>query len=198
MLNANFIDSLDHEASQLANSQADRAIFELDYSLWGILRNLSHQSAPLAAKLFNLKDSTVETAAALSDECLKYLSSGVILSFQLAADLKGITARLKSEVYEQSFEITDSSNFVDLYWIQLGVIARKDPRMACQAFGLPMELVLVAAEATMIQLAKLSKYNDINYRLRFREELIADLHFGHKVRNIQHVLMMKLQQSICL
>ena len=197
MLHANIIDTLDQQATQLTNSQADRGVFELDCSLWGILRNISIQSAPLASKLFNLKESTVAIAADLTDECLQHLSSGVILSFQLVADCSEITKWLTNQSYERSFEITDSSNFVSFYWIQLSVTARKDIGLACQTFGLPMELVKAVAGATMIQLSKLGQVFDINYRLRFREELIEELHFGHKVKNIQHVLMMKLQQSIC-
>ena len=194
MFQTNIIQELDDRAEDLTYGESDPSVKELDASLWGILRKVAIQNPDLAGKLFNLKSHTVELAAQLSDEAISNLSSGTVLSFKLVANQHEICQWIEDRDYKQTFEITDTSNCTDLYWVQLGVQARKDVETASQTFGVGLNLVRACSNATLIQLSGISTNFAVSFALRFDESIIAEIISGR--RNLQYILLKKIQQSI--
>ena len=78
--------------------------------------------------------------------------------------------------------------------MQLGVQARKDVETASQTFGVGLNLVRACANATLIQLSGISTNFAVSFALRFDESIIAEIISGR--RNLQHILLKKIQQSI--
>lgn len=194
MFQTNMIQELDDRAEDLTFGESDPSVKELDASLWGILRRISIQNPTLAGQLFNLKSRTVELAAQLSDEAISNLSSGTVLSFKLVANQHEICQWIEDKHYKATFEITDTSNCTDLYWVQMGVQACKDVETASQTFGVGLSLVRACSKATLIQLTDISSHFAVSFALRFDESLIGEIISGR--RNLQYILLKKIQQSI--
>ncbi len=195
MFESNIIKILDCYAAGLDKKEGDRNIFELDLTLWNLLRTLAKESPDEVTNRFSLSQNVADRLAMALPTQLLRLASGVLLSFKLEADEKLILSELV-ESYDPLEVINHKINdFAAAYWLLLKRDAAEDLEIAKERFGVSRALAEHVAKATDNQLRYLTTVVPMRFSLRCKSSIIGEI-LNANFDEITSPLVKKLQQSL--
>ncbi len=195
MFESNIIKILDCYAAGLDKKEGDRNIFELDLTLWNLLRTLAKESPDEVTNRFSLSQNVADRLAMALPTQLLRLASGVLLSFKLEADEKLILSGL-IESYDPLELVNHKINdFAAAYWLLLKRDAAEDLEIAKERFGVSRALAEHVAKATDNQLRYLTTVVPMRFSLRCKSSIIGEI-LNANFDEVTSPLVKKLQQSL--
>lgn len=169
------LSAVDLDITGISESKADTNVFEFDLSLWTMIKALAEAFPKEVAEEFSLTAACVETLANACSESLRYLASGVILSFRVSGPEQPYIEFLENCRGQTTLENFNNSGFAQAYWLLFSSVAKKDVLLAAETFGLSKELSLLVKNASDNELRCLATNYDMPFHIRLSSELISQL-----------------------
>lgn len=194
-LEGDIIDQYDKFAIELHKERRDQDVYEFDLTLWSLLKLLAI-NAPFEAKSqFDLTESVVEKLAAVPESRLKFLASGVLLSFKLKTNESDVIDILSRDYNSAVCLQNVVDDFDAAYWLLLNKVASKNLEMAVQAFGVSEELATAVVFASYSQLRSMSHQVITRFLLRF-DIGVLDKILSDGPYDTTSVILHKIQQTL--
>ena len=172
MINSQILKNIDVKASMITTPCFSHDIFELDKTMWSHIRHNGAKSS-----LIEISDlDALDTIIGATEEEIKQLCSGVILSFTPKLGKKDIDRILCTNIYKLKTPETQYYNLLTNYWLTVKLLAtEKGIETTCLIFGMPAEVITTISECRVQELLRISSELRFRFELRYQPSLIRAL-----------------------
>ncbi len=161
--------------SRLLDEIVERNLYELDLTLWCLLKDLAYQRPEIAARQFQISQRTARQIAHADLAILRKLASKEFCSFELNTSETALLAHL-----EQPYPLAPLPNDLfkeplgTMYWLILNQVAKQDIGIACLYFGVSPCLAKAIMRADYNQLIRLANTIPLQFSLSCTEQSVLD------------------------
>lgn len=167
---------LDSVALNIHSTASDPNIKHFDHQLWRLLWKVGQQHATIASNTFNISTSMINYLCSRSEDDMKLLASGALLSFTTLATQEQVETALEAKIDPGVFLEDGGQHEADAaYWSLMARSAAIDAMKATQCFGVDYIIVEMVSLSTDAHLRHLAKTVQEGFTLRFDEELIPEI-----------------------